>query len=267
MHKQHRSDVARGEGSRRLEAFWRDHWGRPDVELETLSRGLERTDLWRLFRANLPKGGRVLEAGCGPAHWVKFLSERGYRVFGVDLAAAALARSKSVAPALALAVGDLGATPFRSGTFDAYVSLGVIEHFEEGPTRVLEEALRVVRPGGTFLFTVPYLSLAKRFMILRHRSAPESGEFYQYVMRGSELRCLLEGAGLEVVKVSCFEVEGGLQNRVPAVGKLKESIRRSPRPWLKRLTPIFHWGWDFTLRLLPRPALAHMVMAVCRKPP
>lgn len=269
MIKQYRTDITATEGSRRLDRFWSDHWG--GLDITALAHGLERTELWRLFKRWIPETGRVLEAGCGPGHWVKFLSEQGYRAVGLDLAERALRSSKQTVPSLNVTVGDLTVTPFPSQHFDAYVSLGVIEHFEEGPGDILAEALRVVKPGGTLIFTVPFMSWVKRAKNWRHRLSSDAVDkneqvFYQYVMSGGELRSLLTRAGFEVISVRCIEVEGGLQNRVPSVGVLKDKIRANPNPLLQRAIPALHAGWDFFIKMLPAPALAHMVMAVCRRP-
>jgi SAM-dependent methyltransferase len=269
MYKQYRTDITPSERATALDTFWSEHWG--GLEIDVLKQGLERTDLWRLFKKWIPPDSVIFEAGCGPGHWVKFLEERGYKTIGLDLSRSALIKSKRSVPELNVALGDLSVTPFRDGVFDAYVSLGVIEHFEDGPDRILAEAARVVKPGGLLFFGVPYLSLAKRLHILHARQNADSKSvhrsvFYQYVMSGRELRRLLVRAGFDVLNVSCYEVEGGLQNRLPGVGKLKERIRDNPRRWIRRAVPALHAGWDLFLRLLPAPALAHMVMAVCRKP-
>jgi SAM-dependent methyltransferase len=263
MYKQYRVDDAPDRRSGKLDWFWAEHWG--GLDIQTLEKGLERTDLWSLFRRWLPPGGRVLEAGCGPGHWVKFLSEHGYPAVGLDLAVDALVESKNAVSHLTLALGDLSTSPFRSESFDAYVSLGVIEHFEDGPGEVLSEALRIVKPGGVFLIAVPYLSLAKRYAIRKAGPPREGSVFYQYLMTARELRDLLARSGLRVVHLERYGVEGGLQNRFPGIGQIKASVRASRVSILKRALPAMHAGWDLFTRLLPKAVLAHMVMAVCRK--
>ena len=44
---------------------------------------------------------------------------------------------------------------FPDNHFDAYLSLGVIEHWEEGPQQAIDEAYRVIKPGGYFFVSTP----------------------------------------------------------------------------------------------------------------
>src|SRR2546427_3960119 len=57
---------------------------------------------------------------------------------------------------------DLRELGFRSGAFDVYVSLGVVEHDPDGPAAILREAHRVLRLGGTLMLSVPYVNAARR---------------------------------------------------------------------------------------------------------
>lgn len=53
-------------------------------------------------------------------------------------------------------VADGRVLPFRSGSCDRIVGLEVLEHISE-PQLVMHEAARVLRPGGTAVFSVPFL--------------------------------------------------------------------------------------------------------------
>jgi SAM-dependent methyltransferase len=53
-----------------------------------------------------------------------------------------------------LAIGER--LPFRDGTFDAVVSIAVLEHVRH-PFECARELVRVLRPGGTLLVMVPFL--------------------------------------------------------------------------------------------------------------
>ncbi len=39
---------------------------------------------WRALRRHVPRGGTVLDAGCGMGQWAAFLSRQGYHTIGVD---------------------------------------------------------------------------------------------------------------------------------------------------------------------------------------
>ena len=51
-------------------------------------------------------------------------------------------------PGTLFTCGDIRATGFPDGHFDAYTSWGTFEHFEEGMGRCFREAVRILKPGG-----------------------------------------------------------------------------------------------------------------------
>ena len=108
------------------------------------------------------RGQTFLELGCGPMKIGTALAERGVDAVGLDFSSMALlvARERLRARGLPvrLVLGDVRATPFRDGAFDAVFGGGTIEHVRELDV-VLQELRRIMRPGGVVINTVPYLSL------------------------------------------------------------------------------------------------------------
>lgn len=119
--------------------------------------------LSRLFRGHVPAGAVVLDAGCGRSNYVLEQNRpRVGRVVGFDVTREATT-GNTVADEILL--GDLEALPFAPETFDAVVSLWVLEHVHH-PQAVFSEVARVLKPGGRFFFVTPYsysyILLAKR---------------------------------------------------------------------------------------------------------
>jgi cyclopropane fatty-acyl-phospholipid synthase-like methyltransferase len=56
-----------------------------------------------LFLRHLPKGEKILEAGCGLGAWVIYLGERGYDIDGVDHDSRVIERLKEWRPSLPVA--------------------------------------------------------------------------------------------------------------------------------------------------------------------
>lgn len=93
-------------------------------------------------------GGRVLDAGGGNGLLARQLLDRGLAGVVLDRAAYAATAPGQVVQA------DAGRLPFTDGTFDAVAALWMLYHLAE-PARVLEEARRVLKPGGTFVACAP----------------------------------------------------------------------------------------------------------------
>jgi len=100
----------------------------------------------------LPRGARILDAGCGSGRNMIELAPYG-SVTGVELSetSVALARERDAGEVVAGSVLEM---PFADDSFDLAVSLDVIEHLEDDLT-ALRELRRTVAPGGSLLVTVP----------------------------------------------------------------------------------------------------------------
>jgi SAM-dependent methyltransferase len=84
------------------------------------------------------------------------LDRRGWTVEGCDASAAMveLARGRLPERAERLVRGRIEELPFPDGSFDAAVSLGVIE-YSPSVEAALRELARVVKPAGTCVFSFP----------------------------------------------------------------------------------------------------------------
>ena len=138
------------------------------------------------------EGRRILDAGCGTGNNLTHLRRFG-RTLGIDLSEEALrfCRGRGV-PA---ARGSLLALPFPDGRFDAVTSFDVIYHrWVEDDRAAVREMARVLAPGGLLLLRVPALKM----LWGAHDEVVHSRHRYT---RG-EVRRLLEGEGLEVVRLT-----------------------------------------------------------------
>jgi SAM-dependent methyltransferase len=103
----------------------------------------------RLVDAMLPRGSRVLDAGCGPGRIGGHLARAGHDVVGVDVDPVLIAAAEEDHPGPRWLVGDLAELDLPD-RFDAIVCAGNVVTFLAPSTRV--EVLRRFRahlaPGG-----------------------------------------------------------------------------------------------------------------------
>jgi SAM-dependent methyltransferase len=137
-------------------------WSARRIEEEVAA--CPRRRIARYFMDHLPKGELILEAGCGLGAWVIYLGDRGYDIAGIDNDAQVIGRLKEWRPSLNVSAGDIRALPCETGSLGAVISLGVMEHFEEGCDEAMRETWRVLRPGGLFFFTVPLNNLFRKLV-------------------------------------------------------------------------------------------------------
>lgn len=112
----------------------------------------------------IPETAKVLEVGSG-AHGLIFGFGAGIGV-GVDPLAVDYKRLFPKWQENAGTVAAIGEElPFEDGAFDVVLSDNVVDH-AEGPVKIIEELVRVLRPGGLLYFTVnihhPVYDLASR---------------------------------------------------------------------------------------------------------
>ncbi|SDX61180.1 methyltransferase domain-containing protein [Thiocapsa roseopersicina] len=143
--------------------------GFPDVDASTrtadYTRCLELLDSLPYFRAykarsavllDLHAGQTILEIGCGLGDDARRLAERVAprgRVFGIDRSRRLLAEARArtaAANGLAFMQADARALPFATASVDRCRIDRVLQHIRD-PQRAIDEAARVLRPGGRLL--------------------------------------------------------------------------------------------------------------------
>ena len=94
----------------------------------------------------LPSGDgwrNSLDIGCSDGLIVELMDAKGYNGYGVDI----IDNQYTIADARNL--------PFSDGQFDVITILDTLEHIDGSKNVALDEAWRVLRPGGLLLVTVP----------------------------------------------------------------------------------------------------------------
>jgi SAM-dependent methyltransferase len=96
----------------------------------------------------LPRpSGRALDLGCGEGRVARDLSERGYRMTGLDASATLVKAAAECDPGADYIVGDAHELPFADETFDLVVAYNVLTDVDDMPRAVGEAARVLVRDG------------------------------------------------------------------------------------------------------------------------
>jgi ubiquinone/menaquinone biosynthesis C-methylase UbiE len=97
---------------------------------------------------------RVLEIGCGHLDFtLDYLRSACGELVATDLEQL-FPVDTQLPPGVSFQLADALDLPFDEGSFDCVIALEVIEHVTDAD-RFVSEALRVLRPGGKFIFTTP----------------------------------------------------------------------------------------------------------------
>ena len=129
---------------------------------ERVIPGQVDTDLWNehfaryAFAARLARGKRVLDMGCGAGYGSAELAKHASKVTGLDVSSEAVSYAREHFPAgnVEFLESSAAAVPCPDQCFDLIVAFEVIEHLAEW-RRLLEEARRLMAPGGQFIVSTP----------------------------------------------------------------------------------------------------------------
>lgn len=124
-----------------------------------------RVEVPLLLRAlRIPRGGRVLEIGCGRGVALPVLADRlsPFALTGVDIDATALDvaawRLRAARVTATLLEADIRDLPLETASIDLVVDFGTCYHVSggvDGARAALREVTRVLRPGGLFVHETP----------------------------------------------------------------------------------------------------------------
>jgi len=178
-------------------AFWRFNW----VAHHQVIRAVHR--------AGRHVHGRLLDVGCGTMVARQWLAGCYATYTGVDLA-----DSRYLGDARLSAIARAEQLPFKAGTFDTVLGLSMLTYLPE-PARMLEEARRVLAPGGVLVLEFT-------------QTAPlhdPPHDFFRFTRFGAAW--LLDRSGFDVVEVIPL---GGLWTRV-AMSLIAPLNRLNRGPW------------------------------------
>lgn len=101
-------------------------------------------------------GKQVLEAMCGSGETTGYLLKKSARVTGLDISEKEIERFRQRWPGCPGRCASIFETGFESDSFDCVLVMNGLHHVQPHVARAVREILRVLKPGGHFLFTEPH---------------------------------------------------------------------------------------------------------------
>ena len=237
------------------QGYWEDVWLK-DLSLD-FYKPFQVGNLFnfeKIFIRHLPKTGRILEAGCGTAQLVVALNAKGYHCLGTDFAISTLKKAQELIGPLELFASDLTTVGVVDGSFDAIISIGVVEHRQEGPEPFLNEKQRIMQPGGMLLISVPYFNPLRQWRAAKgaYQGNVDEYEFYQYAYPREEFLDFVRKAGFEIEAVYTYAHQNTLVEELEWLNQISGFLKKMILQVSKYVPYV-------------NSELGHMLMVVARK--
>ncbi|MEL7563167.1 methyltransferase domain-containing protein [Dehalogenimonas sp. 4OHTPN] len=133
--------------------FERYDWTKDPKGLEYIYHHTRRAETWHYIEKLLPSDGIVLDIGCGTGLITHRLATIRQKAVALDMNLWALNQMNGK-PYIVKAQADAEMLPVQDSSVDMVIATEVVEHLEN-PEATLQEMLRVCRPGGWLVGSVP----------------------------------------------------------------------------------------------------------------
>jgi ubiquinone/menaquinone biosynthesis C-methylase UbiE len=187
---------------------YRNFAGIYDRLFEPINKGL-RVLGFRLFPP--PRGGSVLDVGCGTGVHLEMYRKYDCQLFGIDTSASMLQQARArLGEGADLREANAAHMPFEGGKFDLVIAMLVLHEMEDTlRTQVLSEMKRVVKTDGRILLIDfhagkprPWRGWWSKFVILCSEVAAGRRHFrnYRHFIAIGGIPALIERSRLDLEK-------------------------------------------------------------------
>ncbi len=191
--------------------YARKEWMHPeDMDLENPSNHVLYLKHLKAYEYVLPmvEGKKILEIGCGSGYGNKLLATKAKKILSIDIDKESIEFAKKINPSAnieyELADVTKGISP-KDNSYDICVCFQVIEHIQISKLQdFLGEINRVIKPGGSVLFTTPN----RKIRLFPFQKPTNKYHVTEYTSKG--LRNLLEPYYAEV-KILGMQAEESLK--------------------------------------------------------
>lgn len=155
--------------------------------------------------SKLPSSSKVLDMGCGAGLLTLELANLGHEVTGVDLSEESLKIARKLDTKGTYLRADVTAVPLESGSFDAVCAMDLLEHVEN-PQAVVQEASRLLKPGGLFFFHTFNRTFLSWLVVIKGvewfvKNAPPDMHILRLFIKPKELQKMCAEHGLQTQEI------------------------------------------------------------------
>ncbi len=174
-----------------------EHW-----QLQLYRRSLKKKTTVKALLDHLPpvQGRRCLELGCGTGLTSHFLRQQGGTWTSCDFERDHVRSARQLVGERVVQIDDR-TVPFRSASYDVVAAINFLEHIKDDE-RFFAEMVRVLKPGGDFLFMAPKGETGRPgFALKRVLGFTADQEGFGHARDGyppAKTKALMERHGLEV---------------------------------------------------------------------
>jgi SAM-dependent methyltransferase len=165
---------------------WGPLWGARPSDWALSEDQQTPTYVAALARVDLRPGQRVLDIGCGVGAFLRLVTDRGARAYGLDASEALIGLARTRVPDADLRVGEMEALPYEEDGFDLVTGFNSF-FFANDIVAALREAGRVAKPGAPVVIQVwgrherndleAMKEIARPFMPPRPADAPPEPDY------------------------------------------------------------------------------------------
>lgn len=208
---------------------------------EEFSRTREKTweEILFLFDDYLVPGDKVLDSGCGNGRYYPLFKEKQVEYIGIDSSKRLVELTKERYPEADFRVEDALKLSFPDNYFDAVYNIAVFHHIPSKELRLqfLNEAKRVLKPGGLLILTVwQFHQIKELFLLVKYTLLKLIGKSkldwkdlfepwgkkaqrYYHWFSKKELGKSIKEAGFEIEKLGIIKNKGKYRQNIYIVAK------------------------------------------------
>lgn len=155
----------------------------------------------------------ILDVGCGGGFVSNALAKEGFTVTGIDISEASLqiAKKYDVTQKVRYLKADAFHLPFPDEHFEVVTAMDFLEHIEN-PQVFIQEASRVLKPGGLFFFNTFNRHWLSWFLVIKMiewmvKNTPKDMHVIEYFIKPDELREYCKKADMRVEEMTGLKMD------------------------------------------------------------